>query len=55
MTEEQIYQCPICKLHYRDEKLAQQCQEFCGAHNACSLEIIQHSLENEKARLIHEN
>lgn len=46
------YQCPVCKLHYRDENLAKRCADYCREHNACSLEIIQHSVENEKARLL---
>lgn len=50
-----LYQCPVCKLHYETAELAKKCQAFCSANNACSLEIIQHSVENAKARLIHES
>jgi hypothetical protein len=49
---DQTHQCPVCRLHYRDEVKARECADYCTAHNACSLEIIQHSLENEKARLV---
>lgn len=52
---ETLFQCPVCKLHYRSSELAKQCQDFCSANKACSLVIIQQSIENEKARLIHEN
>lgn len=52
---ETLFQCPVCKLHYKTAELAQKCQDFCSANNACSLEIIQHSVENAKARLIHES
>jgi len=52
---DKLFQCPVCKLHYRTKDFADKCAEFCKANNACSLEIIQHSVENEKARLIHES
>lgn len=34
-----IYVCEICGLGYEDEETAKACQEYCLAHNACSLEI----------------
>jgi hypothetical protein len=40
-----LYQCPVCGLHYKEEETAKDCEAFCSQHNACSLEIIQHSIE----------
>ncbi len=44
----QLYQCPVCGLHYRDKDLAVQCEEFCNKHNACNMEISKHSVERQK-------
>lgn len=46
MPETDLYQCPECRLHYADEALAIDCEEFCRVHKACSLEIAQHSVES---------
>lgn len=50
MSEEKLFQCPVCGLHYRDAKTAEECKAFCKAHNACSLEISLKSVESEEAR-----
>lgn len=39
------FQCPECGLHYTDEATAKQCEAFCKANNACSLEIATNSIE----------
>lgn len=48
MSEEQIFQCPVCGLHYRDKDVAAECEAFCKANNACSIEITQKSIEHEE-------
>lgn len=52
---DKTFQCSECLLHYRTKEMAEKCQDYCKTNHACSLEIIQNSIENEKARLIHEN
>jgi hypothetical protein len=47
MTE-QLYQCPVCKLHYHDKSLAKQCEAFCRKFHGCSLEITQQSIEHQQ-------
>ncbi len=49
-NEAELYQCPVCGLHYRDEGTARQCEAFCKANNACSLEISMKSVEAEEAK-----
>jgi hypothetical protein len=44
---DQVFQCPGCGLHYRDQATAQACEEFCLANKACNLNITKHSIENE--------
>lgn len=43
-----LYQCPVCKLHYRDQKMAERCAAFCREFHGCSLEITKHSVEHEE-------
>lgn len=50
MSNEQLFRCPVCGLHYRDAKTAAECEAFCKAHNACSLEISMKSVEQEEAQ-----
>ncbi len=45
--KKQVYQCPECGLHYRQQQIAKQCEEYCKTHNACSMEIASHAVENE--------
>jgi rubrerythrin len=35
----EIYVCEICGFRYADKETAEECQKYCSAHNACSLEI----------------
>lgn len=51
MSDEKLFQCPRCGLHYREEQTAKECEAFCKAHNnMCSLEISQKSVEAEAQR-----
>ena len=47
MSNQEIFQCPECGLHYRDKSLAKQCEEFCSKNKACSLEIAKNAVEYE--------
>lgn len=44
----QLFQCPVCGLHYYDKELTQNCEAFCKEFNACSMEITQHSVEQQE-------
>ena len=39
------YQCSICKLHYTDEKLADECHAWCSTHQSCNFAIAEQSVE----------
>lgn len=39
------YLCDICKFAYETRELAQQCQDFCKAHNACSVDITKQAVK----------
>jgi len=39
------YQCEACLFFYETEKLAQDCEDFCNKHHACSTEITKHAVE----------
>ena len=43
-----LFQCPICAMHYRDEQKAKECEAWCMEHKSCNLDIIVHAVENEE-------
>lgn len=47
VNDREPFQCPECGLHYRNQEIAKQCEEFCRTNNACSMEITQHAVEFE--------
>ncbi|MEK7623108.1 MAG: hypothetical protein AAB408_00365 [Patescibacteria group bacterium] len=49
--ENKTYACDECGLHYDSADQAERCQEWCGAHGSCNLEITRHSVEvRERAK-----
>lgn len=34
-----VYQCELCDIGYSDPETADRCEEYCNAHDSCSLEI----------------
>jgi len=40
----EIYICGICKFAYENEKLAQDCEDWCGNHNSCSLQTTKSAI-----------
>ena len=47
MSDKEIFQCPKCGLHYHQQQIAKQCEEYCKAHNACSVEIMRYAVERQ--------
>ena len=45
MSEEKLYKCEDCGLHYENKETATECYEFCTEFHACSLEITKKSIE----------
>jgi len=45
MSDQVVFQCPECGLHYRDQATAQACEEFCRANKTCSPDITKNSVE----------
>lgn len=48
MAEQELFQCPVCKLHYHNRELSEQCEAFCRKFHGCSLEITQQSVEHQE-------
>lgn len=42
------FKCEECGLLYRDKTWALKCQEWCAKNKSCNLEIIRHSVKDEK-------
>lgn len=45
---DKFYQCPICKLHYKNKAWAEKCESWCKAHNSCNIAITTHAEERKK-------
>ncbi len=43
-----MYQCSICKLHYKSKSLADECYKWCSKHNSCNLMVARRSIEASK-------
>ena len=40
-----LYQCEECKLLYKDEEIANKCEQWCKRTHSCNLEIIKHAVK----------
>ena len=49
-TENSIHQCEICKLHFEDINLAQQCENWCKENQSCNHPIAKQSIEAKKGQ-----
>ncbi len=49
---ENKYQCSICKLHYKSNKLADECHRWCSKHDSCNLKIASQSIEALDKRMV---
>jgi predicted ATP-dependent serine protease len=43
-----LYVCEECGLQYRDEELAEKCEEWCRKYKSCNLEITRHAVNTHK-------
>ncbi len=50
MDAPEYYQCPICKLHFTEENIKQQCEAWCSTHDSCNLQVASQSVEAQQAR-----
>lgn len=42
------FQCPICKLKYKDEKTAKECEAWCGTHDSCNFQIARQAINKDE-------
>ena len=42
------FECEECGLLYKEKAWALKCQEWCVKNKSCNLEIIKHSVKDEK-------
>ena len=42
--KEKLFQCKECGLRYREEKIAKECERWCGEHQSCNLNITKHAV-----------
>lgn len=45
MSNDKVFQCPECGLHYLDQATAKACEEFCRANRACNPDIAKKAVE----------
>ncbi len=46
MIMTKLFQCPECKLFYKEKALAEKCRKWCAEHKSCNLEIIKHAVKS---------
>ncbi|MEK6903223.1 MAG: hypothetical protein AABW64_01080 [Nanoarchaeota archaeon] len=39
------FKCSICGFFYKEEQLAQRCEDWCKKHKSCNLEITEHAVK----------
>lgn len=42
---QKLYQCAVCKLHYKEKELADECYAWCSKNPSCNLAVAQQSEE----------
>ena len=40
-----FFACDICDLKYANKKIAEECENYCRTHRACSLEITKQAVK----------
>jgi hypothetical protein len=45
VRDEYVFQCPACKMSYKDKKWADACFAWCKEHHSCNLEIMEHAVK----------
>ncbi|MHB9156263.1 MAG: hypothetical protein ACYC5N_11365 [Endomicrobiales bacterium] len=43
-----LFQCGECGLKYRRREWAEKCEQWCGKHKSCHLELIKHAVPGRK-------
>ena len=43
-NDKEYFVCSVCKFAYDKKETAQQCEDWCTAHGACSLEITKNGI-----------
>lgn len=43
--ETKKYQCPVCKLWYKEKRWAKKCEKWCKKHKSCNLRITKNSIK----------
>ena len=41
----QTYNCGICKMKFKDQDWANQCQSWCEEYKSCNAEITKYAIE----------
>ncbi|MHA2026786.1 MAG: hypothetical protein ACW98U_12870 [Candidatus Thorarchaeota archaeon] len=46
-----LYLCEECDMLYREEELAQKCEDWCREMKSCNLEITKHAVNKSELSL----
>ena len=49
MSDTVLYQCSECALHYENEQIAKQCEDYCKEYQGCSMDITKLSVERKNS------
>jgi hypothetical protein len=51
MSKSKLYECPICRLKYKEKKWAKKCEEWCKKFHSCNLEITRACYKECKTKM----
>jgi len=41
-------QCEACEMHYKEKKIAQECEDFCNKNKSCNTNLIKQAVQLDK-------
>jgi len=47
MADKLLFECPECGLHYENQQIAKQCEDYCKEYQGCSMDITKFSEERK--------
>jgi len=46
------YECELCGMRYWELDIAEQCEDYCGIHGSCSIEITRKAIHRPSVQFM---